>query len=68
MAPTHLDVRLLNVARSEIEDIIESRTSLITSGLLEFPEYRFRSGELVGLKLALQIMQDIVRDMGDGKL
>lgn len=65
MTATHLDVRLLNEAREEIGDIIEGRSGVIVSGVLDYPEYRYRSGEVAGLQLALGIMQEIVRKMGD---
>ena len=66
MTATHLDVRLLERARKEIGDLIENRSEFIASGTAaDFADYRFRCGELTGLSTALNIMQEIVRSMGD---
>lgn len=65
MTATHLDVRLLNEARDQIGELIDGRSDLIVTGVLEFPEYRFRCGEVAGMQMALGIMQEIVRKMGD---
>ena len=66
MTASHLDVRLLERARQEIGELIESRSEFVASGAAaDFADYRFRCGELTGLSTALNIMQEIVRSMGD---
>lgn len=66
MTASHLDVRLLDRARKEINDLIETRSGFVeTGGAVDYADYRFRCGEMIGLKTALDIMQEIVRSMGD---
>lgn len=66
MTASHLDVRLLDRARKEINELIETRSGFVESGAaVDYADYRFRCGEMTGLKTALDIMQEIVRSMGD---
>lgn len=66
MTASHFDVRLLELARKEIGELIEGRTEVLTAGIAtDFADYRFRCGEIAGFTAALGIMTEIVRKMGD---
>lgn len=66
MTATHHDVQLLNRAREQIGKLIEDRAAALIQGVAgDYADYRGRSGEINGLKTALNILGEIVRQMGD---
>jgi len=68
MTASHLDVRLLISARKQINELIESRTEAVASGLAEdHAAYKQRCGEIQGMRMALDVMENIVREMGDSR-
>lgn len=68
MTASRLDVLLLNRARDEIGELINSRTEVVISGNAEdHAAYRARCGEINGLRMAISVMEEIVRKMGDGR-
>lgn len=68
MTASRLDVILLNRARDEIGELINSRTEVVISGNAEdHATYRARCGEITGLRMAIAVMEEIVRKMGDGR-
>ncbi|API52864.1 hypothetical protein BMW22_15675 [Rhizobium leguminosarum] len=68
MTASRLDVLLLNRARDEIGELIESRTEVVINGSAEdHATYRARCGEINGLRMAIGVMEEIVRKMGDGR-
>lgn len=68
MTASHLDVSLLNRSRAAIQDLIDSRTEAVASGMAEdHAAYKQRCGEIQGMRIALGVMEDIVREMGDSR-
>ena len=68
MTASHLDVRLLNRARTQINELIASRTEAVASGMAEdHAAYKQRCGEIQGMRMALEVMEEIVREMGDNR-
>lgn len=66
MTATVLDVRLLERARKEIGETIENRSQQIASGIAgDYADYRFRCGQLIGLNDSLNILDGIVKSMGE---
>ncbi len=66
MTATHLDVQLLNKARQQIGDLIESRSEALVKGLADdYADYRYRAGQINGFQTALDVLTEIVREMGD---
>lgn len=68
MSASIIDIRLLDRARVEIGKEIEDKTaSLAVGDAADYPEYRFRVGQIRGLNAALDILGGIVQSMGDGR-
>jgi hypothetical protein len=68
MTATHFDIRLLDQARKEIGDLIDARGDAVIAGIAaDYPDYRYRCGEIAGFTSALNIMTEIVRKMGDNR-
>lgn len=68
MTATILDVRLLDRARKEIGEEIQKRQLAVAQGLAsDFADYRWRCGEARGLSMALDILTEIVKSMGDNR-
>jgi hypothetical protein len=68
MTASIIDIRLLDRARTEIGKEIEARQEQIASGLAsDFPDYRYRVGQINGLTTALEMLGEIVKSMGDGR-
>ncbi|MBB3411217.1 hypothetical protein FHT87_005170 [Rhizobium sp. BK316] len=69
MTASHLDVRLLTRARQQINELIDSRTEAVASGMAEdHAAYKQRCGEIQGMRMALEVMEEIVRQMGESRL
>lgn len=68
MTASIVDIRLLDRARKEIGEEIEERRNQVADGLADdFPEYRYRCGQIHGLATALEMLGDIIKSMGDGR-
>lgn len=68
MTATLADIRLLERARNEIGELIESRTTFISSGAAsDYATYRSNCGYIEGLTTALSVLGDIVRSMGESR-
>jgi len=66
MTASQFEVRLLQEVRRQINDTIDARSDVLVSGTAsDYADYRFKSGEISGLTMALGIMEEIVRSMGD---
>lgn len=68
MTATVQDVRLLNQARQKLTDEIEAKGEQITHGLAaDFADYRYRCGEIAGMRTALGMLGEIIKSMGDSR-
>lgn len=68
MTASIIDIRLLDRARVDIGNEIETKREQIASGnASDYPEYRFLVGQIKGLNAALDILGGIVQSMGDGR-
>lgn len=66
MSASTIDIRLLNRAREQIDELIDNKSSALTTGMSpDFADYKYRCGEIAGLRTALEMMAEIVRAMGD---
>ncbi|SCB30354.1 hypothetical protein [Rhizobium lusitanum] len=69
MSASVADIRLLNKAREELSEIIESKIEAIAGNIAaDFPDYKYRCGEVAGIRTALDVLSEIVRKMGDQRL
>lgn len=63
------DVRLLNQARQKLTDEIEAKSDQLAHGLAaDFADYRYRCGEIAGMRTALGMLGEIIKSMGDNRL
>jgi hypothetical protein len=63
---THFDVRLLEAARKQIGELIESRSGALIQGIAtDYADYRYRAGQIDGFQTSLDLLAEIVREMGD---
>lgn len=66
MTASHHDVQLLNRARKQIGELIDSRSEVLVQGVAsDYADYRYRAGQIDGFQTALNLLAEIVREMGD---
>ncbi|MBM7047567.1 hypothetical protein [Rhizobium lusitanum] len=69
MSASVADIRLLNRAREELGEIIGTKSEAVAGNIaVDFPDYKYRCGEIAGLNTALEVLSEIVRKMGDQRL
>lgn len=68
MTATVTDVRLLDRARKQLTDEIDAKGEQIAHGLAaDFADYRYRCGEIAGMRTALGMLGEIIKSMGDNR-
>lgn len=66
MTATHLESRLVERFRKAINEGIESASEFIVFGApADFPDYKFRAGQIKGMKDALAVMEEHFRKLVD---
>lgn len=68
MTATHLESRLVERFRKTIGEGVESASEFIVVGApLDFTDYKFRAGQIKGMKDALAIMEDLFRKLSEDR-
>jgi hypothetical protein len=68
LTATIVEVRLVERARKEIGELIDTRSDFLSSGAAaDYADYRYRAGEIAGLTTALNMMGEILKSMGDSR-
>lgn len=66
MTASIIDVRLLERARKEIGDAIDNLSVSVAAGMAsDHADYKFRCGQIIGLRTSLEILSSIIKSMGD---